>query len=48
MLEYMVLGHAKTLLDMPDEYLADIGPVIKKVARATGAEQYNVLQVRRH
>ncbi|KAH8108025.1 HIT-like domain-containing protein, partial [Cristinia sonorae] len=36
--------HAKTLLEMPDEYLADIGPVLKKVAAATGAEQYNVLQ----
>ncbi|KAK7692518.1 hypothetical protein QCA50_004146 [Cerrena zonata] len=36
--------HARTLGDLPDEYLADIGPVLKKVARATGAEQYNVLQ----
>ncbi|KAI0339860.1 HIT-like protein [Trametopsis cervina] len=36
--------HAKTLLDMPDEYLADIGPVVKKIAKATGAEQYNILQ----
>ena len=31
-------------MDMPDEYLADIGPVLKKVAKATGAEQFNVLQ----
>ncbi|KAJ3559204.1 hypothetical protein NM688_g488 [Phlebia brevispora] len=36
--------HAKTLADMPDEYLADIGPAVKQVARLTGAEQYNVLQ----
>ncbi|CAL1706723.1 unnamed protein product [Somion occarium] len=36
--------HARTLGDMPDEYLADIGPALKKVAAATGAEQYNVLQ----
>ena len=38
-------GHARTLGDLPDEYLADIGPAVKQVARATGAEQYNVLQV---
>ena len=31
---------------MPDEYLADIGPAVKKVAKATGAEQYNILQAR--
>ena len=38
------IGHAKTLLDMPDEYLTDIGPVLKKVATLTGAEHYNILQ----
>ena len=31
---------------MRDEDLADIGPVVKKVAQMTGAEQYNILQVR--
>ncbi|KIP05571.1 hypothetical protein PHLGIDRAFT_91927 [Phlebiopsis gigantea 11061_1 CR5-6] len=36
--------HARTLLDMRDEDLADIGPAIKKVAQMTGAEQYNILQ----
>ncbi|KAJ7104464.1 HIT-like domain-containing protein [Mycena belliarum] len=36
--------HAETLGDLPDEYLRDIGPVIKKIALATGVEQYNVLQ----
>ncbi|KAF8581124.1 HIT-like protein [Ramaria rubella] len=36
--------HGRTLGDLPDENLRDIGPVIKKVALATGAEQYNVLQ----
>lgn len=41
----LYLDHARTLGDLPDEYLADIGPVLKKVALATGAEQYNVLQV---
>ncbi|KAI0071933.1 HIT-like protein [Panus rudis PR-1116 ss-1] len=36
--------HAKTLTDLPDEYLAAVGPALKKVALATGAEQYNILQ----
>ena len=42
-----MLDHGRTLVDLPDEYLADIGPVLKKVAHATGAEQYNILQVSR-
>jgi hypothetical protein len=37
--------HARTIADLPDEYLRDIGPVVKKVAIATGAENYNVVQV---
>ncbi|KAF8962022.1 HIT-like domain-containing protein [Flammula alnicola] len=37
--------HAEKILDLPDEYLSDIGPLLKKVAVATGAEQFNVLQV---
>ncbi|THU81856.1 HIT-like protein [Dendrothele bispora CBS 962.96] len=36
--------HAKTLGDLPDKYLADIGPLLKKIALSTGAEQYNILQ----
>ncbi|KAF8342542.1 HIT-like domain-containing protein, partial [Amanita rubescens] len=36
--------HARTIADLPDEYLCDIGPVVKKVAIATGAENYNVVQ----
>ncbi|KIJ39525.1 hypothetical protein M422DRAFT_75823 [Sphaerobolus stellatus SS14] len=36
--------HAKTIGDLPDEYLAAIGPAVKQVALATGAEQYNILQ----
>ncbi|GBE82619.1 HIT-like domain-containing protein [Sparassis latifolia] len=36
--------HAKTLAELPDEYLQDIAPAVKKVALATGAEQYNILQ----
>ncbi|KAF9066051.1 HIT-like domain-containing protein [Rhodocollybia butyracea] len=36
--------HAVTITDLPDEYLADIGPVVKKIAIATGATAYNVLQ----
>ena len=40
-----IVVHAEKLHEVPDEYLADIGPVLKKVAKATGAEQYNILQV---
>ncbi|EDR02864.1 uncharacterized protein LACBIDRAFT_191650 [Laccaria bicolor S238N-H82] len=36
--------HARTLGELPDEYLRDIGPLIKKVALSTGVEQYNVMQ----
>jgi len=36
--------HAPTLLELPDEYLSEIGPALKKVARATGAKEFNVLQ----
>lgn len=30
--------------ELPDEYLADVMPVAKKVAIATGATEYNILQ----
>jgi diadenosine tetraphosphate (Ap4A) HIT family hydrolase len=30
---------------LPDEYLADVMPIAKKIASAGGFEQYNVLQV---
>ncbi|THH18264.1 hypothetical protein EW146_g2684 [Bondarzewia mesenterica] len=40
----IVKDHARTIGDLPDEYLRDIGPVVKKVALSTGIEQYNVLQ----
>ncbi|CAG8670160.1 13291_t:CDS:2 [Funneliformis caledonium] len=40
--------HAKFLHELPDENLADILPVAKKVAIATGADQYNLLQVVEH
>jgi len=36
--------HAKTIGELPDEYLQEIGPTLKKVALATGVEQYNILQ----
>ncbi|EJD41829.1 HIT-like protein [Auricularia subglabra TFB-10046 SS5] len=36
--------HGRTLLDIPDESLRDIGPVLKVVARATGAKDFNVMQ----
>ncbi|CUA75257.1 Hit family protein 1 [Rhizoctonia solani] len=36
--------HGEKLHDIPDEYLADVMPVAKKVAIATGATDYNILQ----
>ena len=41
----IIEDHAEKLTDLPDEYLRDIGPVIKKIALATGVEQYNIIQV---
>jgi hypothetical protein len=37
--------HAEKLHQLPDEYLADMMPIAKKIAVAQGAENYNVLQV---
>lgn len=36
--------HGEKLLDIPDDSLTEILPVLKKIAKATGAENYNVLQ----
>ncbi|KAL7410940.1 HIT-like domain-containing protein [Mrakia frigida] len=36
--------HAVKLHELPDEYLADLLPIAKKLAIATGAEDYNILQ----
>ncbi|CUA75258.1 Hit family protein 1 [Rhizoctonia solani] len=36
--------HGEKLHDIPDEYLADLMPVAKKIAIATGATDYNILQ----
>ncbi|CAG8727238.1 8850_t:CDS:2 [Acaulospora morrowiae] len=36
--------HSKFLHELPDESLADLLPVAKKVANAIGAENYNILQ----
>ncbi|KAK5670297.1 Adenosine 5'-monophosphoramidase [Batrachochytrium dendrobatidis] len=36
--------HAQFVHQVPDDALAAIGPAIKKVALALGAENYNVLQ----
>ncbi|KZF18914.1 HIT-like protein [Xylona heveae TC161] len=36
--------HGAKITDIPDDTLSEILPVIKKVASATGAENYNVLQ----
>ncbi|EHA18521.1 hypothetical protein ASPNIDRAFT_55693 [Aspergillus niger ATCC 1015] len=36
--------HGAKLTDIPDEDLQEILPVAKKIAKATGAEDFNVLQ----
>lgn len=36
--------HGAKLHEIPDEHLTELLPVAKKIAIATGAEQYNVLQ----
>lgn len=38
------IDHAEKLHELPDEYLADVGPIAKKIAIATGAVDYNLLQ----
>lgn len=37
--------HGAKLVDVPDEYLADTLVIAKKIAKAIGAEDYNILQV---
>ncbi len=32
------------MADMPDEYLIEVLPVVKKIAAASGAENWNLLQ----
>jgi len=36
--------HGAKLTDIPDDSLAELLPVVKKLVLATGAEDYNVLQ----
>lgn len=36
--------HGRTLTDIPDDSLTEILPVVKKLAAASGAVDYNVLQ----
>ncbi|THH16163.1 hypothetical protein EW146_g4423 [Bondarzewia mesenterica] len=36
--------HAPKLHELPDEYLADALPIAKKIVKALGAENYNILQ----
>jgi len=42
----LLVGHGEKLHDVPDEYLEDSLIVAKKVAVASGFENYNILQVR--
>lgn len=39
-------GHGEKLHDVPDEYLQDSLIVAKKIAVASGLENYNILQAR--
>lgn len=38
--------HSRTLTDpgVPDEFLADVGPIMKKIAVMNGEESYNIIQ----
>ncbi|KAG7575352.1 hypothetical protein FFLO_00342 [Filobasidium floriforme] len=36
--------HCRTITDLPDEEMKDILPFAKRLAKATGAEHYNLLQ----
>ncbi|KAH6886477.1 HIT family protein 1 [Thelonectria olida] len=36
--------HGAKLVDIPDEHLSDVLPTVKKLVKATGATDYNVLQ----
>lgn len=37
--------HAAKLTDLPDDQMGDILPMAKKLATASGVENYNILQV---
>lgn len=37
--------HTVKMHELPDEYLADVLPIAKKIALAQGLENYNILQV---
>ena len=45
MLGFLTLDHGEKLHDVPDEYLADILPIAKKLAKAMDIVDYNILQV---
>ncbi|KAG5797037.1 hypothetical protein H9Q69_003928 [Fusarium xylarioides] len=36
--------HGAKLADIPDDHLTEILPVVKKIVKATGATDYNILQ----
>jgi diadenosine tetraphosphate (Ap4A) HIT family hydrolase len=36
--------HAAKLHEMPDEYLSELLPIAKKIAKAMGVSEYNILQ----
>ncbi|KAM0550640.1 hypothetical protein ACHAPJ_008899 [Fusarium lateritium] len=36
--------HGAKLADIPDDHLSEVLPVLKKIVKATGATDYNILQ----
>lgn len=43
--QHDLTDHGAKLHDLPDEHLTELLPVVKKIAVAVGAQDYNVLQV---
>jgi hypothetical protein len=37
--------HTERMHELPDEYLADLMPIAKRIAVAQGLDNYNILQV---
>ena len=44
-LKLFIKDHSKYITEVPDDQLAAILPVVKKIAKAIGSENYNILQV---
>jgi diadenosine tetraphosphate (Ap4A) HIT family hydrolase len=40
-----VLDHTEKMHELPEEYLADVLPIAKRIAVAQGLDNFNILQV---